>query len=129
LPGDSTTHATGSVPQHSPKAVNLLPAVALALFSTYYGFGGKTYLDAVYVSFITMTTVEFGDYVPNRDNADHPILVDSIHKHPIFVWNAWSIITTCSLSLFGFVYIKQGITSGNTQLSFVRPRILRANLP
>lgn len=62
-----------------------------------------TYEESLYFTYITMTTIGFGDFYPNSDGARYAESVEAMH-HQVYVWCMGIVVIVVSLSSFSFVY-------------------------
>jgi hypothetical protein len=62
-----------------------------------------TWEQSVYFTFITMSTIGYGDYYPNDSGAKYSGSADAQH-HQVFVWCMGVVLIIFALSSFSFVY-------------------------
>ena len=69
------------------------------------GWHGWSYEEAVYFTFITMTTIGYGDFYPGSDESDYMSSADADPAdHPVQIWCEGVFVIGCTLSVFSFAY-------------------------
>lgn len=61
------------------------------------------YEEGVYYAFVTMTTIGFGDFYPNKGGTDYHETGD-ITVHPVSVWLRWAAWLQVGVALLALVY-------------------------
>ena len=85
-------------------AVCLWLAVLLGI-GPFYGMQTHAWSwgESVYFTFITMSTIGYGDYYPNDKRAKYSSTADAKH-HQVFVWCMGVVLIVFALSSFSFVF-------------------------